>query len=122
MQSCFPGPETHVKVDYTYIGRLRGTNSFVADTPESSDGWKRKGTWDGTVAAGSVLYAYRATTNNHWSAAGFEFSRNDLSRLKPGLILAESFDAKGHDLGRALLSPAQFAIAACRASGTSTGS
>jgi hypothetical protein len=59
---------------------------------------------------------------NHWSAAGFEFCRDDLSRLKPGLILAESFDAKGHDPGRALLSPARFAIAACRASGTSTGS
>jgi hypothetical protein len=110
--------KSNLSVQYSHNGRLRGTSSFVADAPEASDGWTRKGSWDGTLASGARVYAYGATSNDHWSASGLEFSGDDLSHLQPSLILAESIDAKGHDLGRALLPPAQFAVAACRASGT----
>ncbi len=107
-----------INVEYTHDGHLQGTNSFVADTPQASDGWTPKGTWDGTLPQGAVLYAYGATTNNYWSATGVSFTHNDLTHLKPGLIFAESFDATDHDLGPAMLTPAQFEVAACRASGT----
>jgi hypothetical protein len=69
-----------------------------------------------------VLYVYGTTTNDYWSSTGFTFSRDDLNRLETGSILAESFDSKGRDLGRAMLTPAAFAIAACRSSGTSPSS